>query len=184
MLRREIVLTIPGKPTPKGSMKCVGQRGKTKHQLVEDHRPGQKVWRSKLVGTVRAHVDVRAEQWAAVAVEVTFTIERPTNQYGTGRNATHLAVRAPEYPTKQNTNDVDKMLRLILDALTDAELLADDAQVVEVIARKAYPLLTHDDVAGPKPPPWIEGHRPVPDSLGYPGARIRVRPYPDPEELL
>lgn len=152
-----VTITIPGDPKPKGSMKCIGQIGKVRHQLTEDYRPGQKEWRDRISTTVRQKVKTRYALGVPVAVEVTFTLARPTYHYGTGRNAHLIKERFLwESPTNQGTGDVDKMLRLLLDALQDGGLLANDAQVVDTHPVKVY----------------------VGDALGrglpYPGAQIRT----------
>lgn len=167
MIESEIVVVLPGKPTPAGSLKCVGGRGRVRHQLVQDYRPGQKEWRQKVTDAVRKGVTQRADKWQPVGVEVTFTIERPAGHWGTGRNATRLKPSAPTFPTKHNTNDLDKMERLLGDALQDAEMLPDDAQIVDYHARKCYPDCPH--TAG---------------SLPWPGARIRIYPIQMEATLL
>lgn len=152
-----VTLTIPGTPKPKGSLKCLGRVGKVPHQLTEDYRPGQKEWRDRIADTVRRKVRTRYEHGIPVGVEVTFTLPRPKHHYGTGRNANVLKERfAWEPPTNQGTGDVDKMLRLLLDALQDGGLLANDAQVVDTRAVKVY---VND---------------PLGRALPYPGAVIRT----------
>lgn len=163
MIGREIVIVVPGRPAPKGSLKCVGRNGS--HQLVEDNAR-TKPWRT-VVGSWAGRVVDKAGKREAIGVEITSTIPRPYNQFGTGINAATLKDSAPPYPISTRTGDVDKLARLVLDALQDAGLLANDAQVVECTTRKAYP------------------KTPVPDALDEPGVVIRVYPYyadaPEPE---
>lgn len=152
-----VTLTIPGTPKPKGSMKCLGQVGKIRHQLTEDYRPGQKEWRDRIADTIRRKVTTRYAEGVPVQVDVTFTLPRPEYHYGTGRNAGIVKPRYEWEPaTNRGTGDVDKMLRLLLDALEDGGLLANDAQVVDAHAVKVYV----DDPLG--------------RSLPFPGARIRT----------
>jgi hypothetical protein len=159
-LDREIRIAIPGRAVPKGSMKCIGRRGRVAHQLVE--QVDNAGWRTVVV-------DALARYWPAgdgrrpvkhqpVGVKLTFTLERPKTHHGTGRNARTLKAAAPDYPAAHGTGDVDKLARLILDALQDGDVLPNDAQVVQLTARKFY--------AGD----------PHPDALGYPGAVIRLYP--------
>jgi len=180
VITHEITITLPGTPTSLGSLKCIGQRGKVKHQLVQDFRPGQARWQKAIVETTRTKVRQTADQYEAVGVEATFTIARPSSHFGTGRNEGYLNVRAPLHPTTHNTNDIDKMVRLVLDALQSAGLLVDDAQVVEETGRKSFPLVTPLQLSGPKPPAWGPVYEPLPDALPYPGARIRVYPVSPP----
>lgn len=92
-----------------------------------------------------AALDLPQPLTGPVSVEVTFTLPLPPSV----RPATRT------WPTTHNSNDLDKMLRLVLDALTGPVFL-DDSQVVEVTARKAYP------------------HTPAPDLTPTCGALIRI----------
>lgn len=157
-------VVIPGNPAPKGSMKCVGQRGKAKHVLVEDNeRTGP--WRE----TVATWAGRKVQPFTAgepIGAEITFTLDRPKGHYGTGRNAKVLRPAAPVFPIGHNTGDVDKLLRLVLDALQDADVLPDDCQVIEATTRKVY--------VSPSPvdDPWSVAY----DALGHPGVVIRLYP--------
>lgn len=156
-LDREHVLVVYGPPAPKGSLKCVG-RG-TRHQLVENS-PRTGPWRDRVVaGSRRLTVSGIS---GPVGVEVTLTVDRPTSHYRVGGELSAEGLRRP-YPHKRSQGiggDVDKLARVILDALEDAGTLADDSQVVELVARKTF----HD------------GAGVLPDALDRPGARIRLYP--------
>ena len=159
MITREIVVTLPGHPAPKGSLKCVGQGGK--HSLIEDNKR-TKPWRDKVATLVRsqlATVSEPADPHQAIDVELTLTLPRPPAHYGTGRNASKVKPSSPAHPTGHRAGDVDKLARTVLDALQDAGVVADDSQIVELLVRKCYP------------------DAEVPDSLDYPGARIRITPH-------
>lgn len=147
-------VTVAGTPKPKGSLKCVGQRGR--HQLVEDDSTGKgKTWRAVLTQAgeaVAARVGDRLQS-GPVSVEVTFTLDRPGS-----------APRSRLWPAVRN-GDVDKLARMLLDAFTDAKVWGDDSQVVELIARKAYPL-TGSELPGMATP--------CPGAADRPGATVRV----------
>lgn len=166
MLDHELSIVIPGRAAPKGSLKCVGGRGR--HQLVEDNS-NTKEWRQTVAGWVRRRwpADQRAIKGQPIGAEITFTLERPKSHYGTGRNARTVK---PQYvhalPVSHATGDVDKLLRLVLDALQDAELLDDDCAVIEALTRKFYV-----DPDGASTHPFYV------DRLGYPGVLIRLYPY-------
>lgn len=164
MIRHEIVATIPGDPQPKGSLKCVGARGRRGHVLVEDNTQ-TKPWRAELV-RILAQTVQRGPNRQPIAVEITSTLRRPRSHYGTGRNAERVKLSSPVYPTGHGTGDVDKLARLVLDALEDVGILGNDAQVIDVTSRKTYAV---DPLSDP-----IDN---VPDALPYPGVVIRVRPY-------
>lgn len=148
MLTEEWVLTIPGTPAPKGSLKCIGARGR--HQLIEDN-PETKVWRSTIAGwatrALAAGKITPAVKGQPLGAEITTTLE-------------DLKKRRP-YAVTRSSYDVDKLLRLVLDALQDAKAIPDDAQIVEVVGRKTYP------------------NGPLPDALPWPGVRIRLYPIGD-----
>lgn len=121
-------LRVDGTPAPKGSMRCIGARGKVKHQLIEDDKTGdRKAWRTKLSTAARALTDKLEDQGdAGVIVGVLALVERPPS-----------AARRP-LPTSRAAGDVDKHARMTLDALDDADVFRDDSRVCLVIAAKAY----------------------------------------------
>lgn len=163
MLESEWRITIPGTCQPKGSLKCVGRRGKVAHVLIEDNSDATP-WRKTVAGwLVRKWPSVAAKH-QPLGAEVTFTLPRPASHYGTGRNAQRVKPSAPAYPVTHGTGDVDKLLRLILDALQDSGHMPDDAAVIEVATRKAYPV----DLVDGTPDPY--------DRLPYPGVCIRLYP--------
>lgn len=159
-LTTELVISIPGHPAPKGSLKCVGGRGR--HQLIEDNVK-TKPWRDAVALWIRRNWHQHADEHQPLGADVTFSLPRPKYHYGTGKNAYILKDTAPPYPTKKakDAGDADKLLRLILDAIQDTDVLPDDAQVIDVSARKRY--------AADNPPPGS-------DVLGYPGVVIRLYP--------
>lgn len=154
-----VTITIPGNPAPKGSLKCVGRRGRVAHVLLEDNANAGP-WRTTIAGWVTSKWPARqyADAGQAIAAEVRFTIDRPASHYGTGANRRVIKGSAPAWPVKRSAGDVDKLLRLILDALQDGDdpVLPDDAAVVEVATSKVY--------VG------------TPYALDWPGVRIRLRP--------
>ena len=148
MIRSEIVLTIPGTPVPKGSLVCT--RG-PRHALREDNAK-TKPWRERVTAAAR-QIQQRPDQNQPLDVEITFTFDRPKS---TKR----------ELPAVKP--DVDKLVRTILDALEDAEVLVNDSQVVDLAARKRY--ARYGDQ-------MTEAHD---DALPYPGVRIRINPICQP----
>lgn len=158
-----------GVPVPQGSMKCIGARGKVKHQLISSNEPDLTPWRDRIVAAATRDYPntgpvIRFPQYAPVAIEITYSLPRPANHHGTGRNAGIVKGTAPAYPTAKGTGDVDKLERAVLDALTMAGVLHDDAQVTDVTHRKRYadPLVM-----------------PGSDVLERPGVVIRLHPGGD-----
>lgn len=153
-----------GEPKPKGSMKCIGARGKVKHQLIES--VDNEGWREIVTAGARRFVHEQADPHQSVYVELTFSLSRPRSHYGTGRNARKVAASAPVWPTLQAVGDSDKLARLVLDALEDAKVLHNDAQVRPLYVDKAYwdhhPAILPETVSA--------------DVLSRPGVVVRIRP--------
>lgn len=128
-----IKITVDGKPAPQGS-KTVGKWG----QVYESSK-ALAPWRAD----VRAECQrvMRAAGWCPVAgaVEVTirFRLVRPRDHYGSGRNALTLKPSAPAYP-RGKRDDIDKLTRAVLDALTQGGAYTDDGQVVHTEVWKTY----------------------------------------------
>ena len=142
-------IKVYGRPAPKGSMKCVGRRGRRAHVIVEELGPSIERWRDRLAPACQKLLTAHGGPLAGpLTVEVTFTLARPTT----------VPLTARPWPSVRN-GDVDKLARTILDALQANGVITDDAQVCELTARKCYP-----DTPG------------CPDRLDRPGAIIRVYP--------
>jgi len=121
-------ILVRGVPAPQGSKRHVG-RG----ILVES---------SKAVGPWREAVRGEAQRafseplLGAVSVVLLFQFPRPRGHYGTGRNRATVRPSAPLHPSGRP--DIDKLTRAVLDGLTMGGAWKDDAQVVELMARKMY----------------------------------------------
>lgn len=132
-----LVITVHGEPAPQGSKRHVGGG-----RMVESSAK-VKPWREAVKYTaLDTHPEVLD---GPLCVEVTFTLRKPAS----------APKRRTTWP--QRKPDLDKLLRSTFDALSDAGVWVDDAQVVEVTARKVYP---------------DEGV----DALSHPGALIRIWP--------
>lgn len=172
MITRGWGFRVWGNPQPKGSMKCVGAVGRLKHQLVEDNADSDP-WRAKLAGVAAALLAQgkleQADEHQPVYVEFCASLERPASHYGTGRNRHAVKASAPVWPTLFGTGDTDKLARLVLDALADAKVLRNDAQVRPLLADKWY--------AGPNHHPVLSGPQiAASDVLERPGIVVRIRP--------
>ena len=71
-----------------------------------------------------------------VRLRIVFWLVRPKGHYGTGRNEGVVKKSAPVWPATKP--DSDKLTRSTMDALTDAQVYRDDAQVVHLDVWKAY----------------------------------------------
>jgi Holliday junction resolvase RusA-like endonuclease len=143
---------VPGTPAPKGSMIPGRKRGDCPvchlngPLYVREDNKATKPWR-KTVCDAGLLLKRRAGGTilGPVGIDVTLTVARP-------------ATATRQWPHVRGSNDVDKLARTVLDGLQDSGLIADDAQVVELVARKCYP------------------DSPCPDRLDRPGAVIRIYP--------
>lgn len=138
-----LTITVHGEPAPQGSKRHVGGG-----VMIESSKK-VKPWREAVKhaalnlmyltppGTVREPVD------GPLFVEIVFTVRKPTS----------APKRRVTWPAKKP--DLDKLIRSSFDALSDAGVWRDDAQVVELTAAKRYP----DEGA---------------DTLPHPGAIIRI----------
>lgn len=137
----ELVIDVAGTPAPKGSLRHVG-RGRMVEQVK-----GSKPWREAVAAAAGVHA--RAQGWVTatgpVEVRVEVRVLRPKS--------------APRrlFPVTRSSGDIDKHSRNVLDALVDARVVADDSQVVLLVAAKVH--------------------------SSQPGARIRVRPVTSPAQI-
>lgn len=103
---------------------------------IATHPPTAVEHRNAVVAELAAVWSPRPAVTGPVAVELTFRLARPAGHHGTGRNAGQLRPSAPAWPACMP--DLDKLARLVLDALVIAAVLGDDGQVVALRAVKHY----------------------------------------------
>jgi Holliday junction resolvase RusA-like endonuclease len=144
-------ITVPGVPIPKGSIECLGARGKVRHLLVDEKRKLLEPWQNKIAATARQLIPRFGQITGPVAVSCTFTVPRPPSV---------SPVKRP-WPHVMGSGDLDKLVRAVFDGLTRSTLIKDDAQVVGGRPWKCYP------------------HTPdCPDRLDEPGVVIRIEVLP------
>jgi Holliday junction resolvase RusA-like endonuclease len=126
---------VVGTPIPQGSMRAFNRRGGGRPIVTADNartRP----WKDAVAWAARNAVDAELGEGetcrVAVDVVIEFRLARPKGHHG----ARGLLPSAPTYPAVKP--DLDKLTRAVLDALVDAAVIADDAQVVQVRATKEY----------------------------------------------
>lgn len=134
-----LVFTVRGTPVPQGSKTAMpNRRPGGRPLLVDDNAKVLKPWRKAVREAAERAVEYRQSGPIAaddvlppyrgpLTVDVVFTMPKPVGAPKTRR--TYPAVRP----------DGDKLLRAVLDALTDAEVYVDDGQVCRAVAVKAYP---------------------------------------------
>lgn len=141
-------VVVYGRPAPQGSKRAFRNQHTGRIQQVESSSR-VKPWREAVKSAVIDSRDKTRDHFRTldpVRAHITFTFDKPKS----------APKRRRVWPSTRATYDIDKLLRSTFDALTDV-FWKDDAQVIEVIARKVY---VGDD----------------PRALDWPGAHIVVVP--------
>lgn len=130
-----LTISVYGTPAPQGSKKAY-VRGKRAVLVESSARVAP--WRQAVTeAAVKRMIDTSAQTLLGpVQVTIIFYLRRPLHHYRTGKNSALLRKGAPEWPA--NKPDGDKLLRSTFDALSDAVVWRDDAQVVECSWAKKY----------------------------------------------
>lgn len=115
---------VPGRPRPKGSMRCMGAN----HHMEEDN-PDSKPWRRMMAAALVRDRDRRR-----------VGMVRGVERYPYEVDVSIVAFFPEGGPTP---GDVDKLARNVLDALQDSvsgspAVLADDAQVVGLLSERTW----------------------------------------------
>lgn len=128
MITHPAAFRVYGQPAPKGSM--IPRKLKDGRVVVVEDNKRTKPWRRAIAAAAPVHLSERADQYQPIKIVCAFALTRLPAQEGLPG------------PVKRATGgvggDVDKMVRLVLDALEDCGVLVDDAQVVRVEAWKLF----------------------------------------------
>lgn len=162
-----LAVRVPGTPRPKGSLRFV-TRTYAREQVA-----GSPDWRAAVVHA--AHEAIRAGCHDGPAGACTHLAPGFPHE-GPVRVAIALDFtppkKRPPLPTSVRSGDVDKHARNILDALQDAGVVRNDAQVVDLTVRKRYT----DGAAGAVITVWAVALA----AAGEPGTRGRDVWTPSP----
>jgi len=126
-----------GTPIPQGSKRVWVKDGKP--MMAEDQGDRHASWRREVTAAATEamwRAEIKEPSGDPLSVLLTFFFTRGLGQYGTGKNAQTVKATAPAYPHKPP--DLDKLVRAVFDAITDARLWVDDGQVVSFTARKRF----------------------------------------------
>lgn len=115
-----ITFTISGTPVPQGSKSARVVKGRA---FMFDQNRNLKPWRAEVKRAAEVAMAGRDQFTEALTVALEFHMPRPST------------VRRPRPSVKP---DVDKLIRAVFDALTDAGVWKDDSLVVQVSASEWY----------------------------------------------
>jgi Holliday junction resolvase RusA-like endonuclease len=125
---------VYGVPIPKGSTRAFVPKGWTRPIITADNAK-TKPWQESVVSAAREALAGAAPIAEPVSLTVSFYLPRPKS-----------APKRVTRPTKKP--DLDKLLRCVKDGLTRAGVYRDDAQVIEVLAGKAFAGGSYDTPGG------------------------------------
>lgn len=121
-----LTFEVRGLPVPQGSIRSLGAGRPSIHSNAVRLRP----WRE-----IMQHAFEDAKAWGdasdrlgPIALDLTFTMPKAKSAPKTRRT----------FPIKRP--DLDKLVRAVLDAGTAAGVWHDDSQVIDIHARKVFPL--------------------------------------------
>ena len=144
---RSVTFYVRGAPIPQGSVEAhVGRRKDGSRYASVHYRVGTKLhaWRRTI--SVAARAEWGGEMtYHPVRLELTFYMKRPLSHY----QGLEMTLRPAYQKVAHDTvPDLDKLVRAVMDALTEC-VYSDDSQVIDVTASKRYvPNATH--------PPGVE----------------------------
>ncbi|MBX6386531.1 MAG: RusA family crossover junction endodeoxyribonuclease [Microbispora sp.] len=117
-------MTVHGVPAPQGSKRHIGRGA-----LIEQSKRVAP-WREavKHAALAAAHPTGFRRLEGPVRCDITFVFDKPKS----------APKRRRTWPITRSSGDVDKLQRAVFDALTDAGVMRDDSQVVDVRARKVH----------------------------------------------
>ena len=121
---RAINFTVYGHPAPQGSSRAFMPKG-ARFPVVTSTNPKLKPWRQQVAGVALSLNEACFEAHVPLKMIADFYFDRPKS------------VTTKKRPGMTSAPDVDKLARSCCDALKSI-LLYDDAQVVNLHARKFY----------------------------------------------
>lgn len=120
-----LAFSVFGLPAPQGSKSFKGMRAG--HAVMVESSKKVKPWRRVVELSALAARGDMPTMTGPISVVMVFTLPKPKSAPKTRRT----------WPDRKP--DLSKLVRSTEDALTSAKVWGDDAQVVELVAYKAYP---------------------------------------------
>jgi Holliday junction resolvase RusA-like endonuclease len=128
VITKPAAFRVFGEPAPKGSM--IARQLKGGRTIVVEDNARTKPWRRVIEHEAPAWFPEKPAPHQPLKITLVFGVTRTA----AAADRTHPAVRA----NQGVGGDLDKLVRLALDALESCGVLTDDAQVVELVAAKQY----------------------------------------------
>lgn len=123
----------PGDPVCKGSM---APRPSSKFGMYHTNATKLRPWEHIIALKAAEEWDQRL--WGGpVQLWLRFCFHRPNAHFRSGKNSQLLKADSPTHPTAKKKNDLDKLVRAVMDALTGV-VYVDDAQVWSLESEKIY----------------------------------------------
>jgi len=122
---------------------------KKTHLTIYD--PGTaRAWRAAVQQEAAKHIPENGPLQGVIEMDVLFHMHRPQNHMSIGRNSGHIRKSAPRGPhgvgkPAGQKPDLDNLLKVLFDGITDAGLWLDDAQLVGGRWRKNWSDGPHQD---------------------------------------
>lgn len=118
-----LVIRIPGQAVPQGSKTVYWQQ-----RRMVDANPNLAAWRAAVTAAARQELARRNATDpidGPVTIRLVFMLRRPAS-----------VPKARNWPSV--VPDLDKLIRAVLDGLTDAKVWTNDSRVVRICAQKRY----------------------------------------------
>jgi len=122
-----LMFHVYGTPVQQGSKTGFALKGTNRVRIVDQNHVKLAPWREDVKNTAVKFMGTPLMLDEPVQVELHFSMPKPKS----------APARSRTFPRR--TPDLDKLVRSILDALTDAGVWHDDAQVISLFAHKHYP---------------------------------------------
>jgi len=140
-MTEQLSFFVSGLPVPQGSMKAITIKNQKHTQLIATNDGALKAWRKRVVDV--AELAIAATGWpldCALPVKVAcrFLLPMPESRL--------KAIRTQGIDFARYPPDLDKLMRAIGDALTDADVVIDDSRIVSLGLSK-YEVL-EDELCG------------------------------------
>lgn len=128
---QDITIKTRYRAVPQDILKCVRTHFRS---IVTDNNRKGKAWRKEIA---KHAPKIRQPLQGPLALSLTFYLPRPKGHYRSGKYSHLLKDFSPIHPITKP--DATKLLRCAEDALAiDANLMDDDAQIVDQLVRKRY----------------------------------------------